>query len=120
MTLSKTAGMIAMAAALLATPAMAQTLSIGPDGVRVMENNPRLERDEIRRDDRRNDLRREDARRGGVSEREAVRIARGEGLRELDDVRVMRNSYRVVGLDRRGDDIRVDIDRRSGAVLGVR
>lgn len=114
-TLSKTAGLMALAAAMFVTPSMAQTLSIGPDGVRVMENNPRLERNEIRRDDRR-----QDARRSGVSEREAVRIARGEGLRELDDVSVTRNAYRVVGFDRSGDDIRVDVDRRSGAVIAVR
>lgn len=112
-TMSKAAGLIALAAATFATPAMSQTLSIGPDGVRVMENR----RDEVRRDDRRDDRRDE---RRGVSEREAIRIARGEGLRELDEVRTTRSSYRVSGIDRRGDDIRVDVDRRSGAVLSVR
>ncbi|KQT47523.1 hypothetical protein ASG43_10560 [Aureimonas sp. Leaf454] len=110
-TMSKMIGLLALSAAAFATPSMAQTLSIGPDGVRVLEERPgRPDRPE-RRDDRG---------RGEVSEREAVRIARGEGLREVEDVRRTRSSYRIEGLDRRGDDIRVDVDRRSGAVIDVR
>lgn len=92
-----------------AAPAMAQGIQIGPDGVRIVDPNSR--RDDMRRDDRRG---RE------IGERDAIRIARAEGLREVDDVRRTSRSYRVIGTDRQGDDIQVDIDRRSGDVLGVR
>ncbi len=96
-----------------ALPAQAQGIMIGPDGVRVVNPN---ENEGRQRD---GDMRR-DMPRGEISEREAVRIARGEGLREVDDVSRTRSAYRVEGIDRRGDDIRVDVDRRDGSVIGVR
>jgi hypothetical protein len=102
-------GLVALGAVTVGAPALAQNIQIGPDGVRIMEQDrdrrgpPRDRRD--RRD---------------VSEREAVRIARGEGVREVDDVRSSRRTFSVIGVDRRGRDIRVDIDRRSGEVLSVR
>ena len=88
--ISKLTGALALALSLgLAAPAFSQSIEIGRDGIRVLPNQDVREE----RIDRRN----ERAVRGdGVSEREAVRIAR------------------------RGDDIRVDIDRRSGEVLSVR
>lgn len=101
------------AVALLGTaaPSLAQGIEIGRDGVRLVDPNQRDQQRDMRRDDRRG---RE------IGERDAVRIARAEGVREVDDVTRMRNSYRVMGTDRRGDDIQVDIDRRSGEVLSVR
>jgi hypothetical protein len=55
-----------------------------------------------------------------LSEREAIRIARREGLREVDDVERTRRSFRVIGVDRRGRDILVEVDRRNGDVIRVR
>ncbi|WP_058601260.1 MULTISPECIES: PepSY domain-containing protein [Aureimonas] len=100
------------AVALLGTaaPTLAQGIEIGRDGVRLVDPNQQQQRD-MRRDDRRG---RE------IGERDAVRIARSEGVREVDDVTRMRNSFRVMGTDRSGDDIQVDIDRRTGEVLSVR
>ncbi len=104
-----TIAFVAVATIASAAPAMAQSLEIGRDGVRLVDPNSR---DNMRRDDRRQGRE--------IGERDAVRIARAEGVREVDDVTRMRNSYRVMGTDRRGDDIQVDIDRRSGEVLSVR
>ncbi len=94
-----------------AAPSLAQGIEIGRDGVRLVDPNQQR-RDEVRRDDRR----------GGreIGERDAVRIARAEGVREVDDVTRTRGAYRVMGTDRRGDDIQVDVDRRSGEVISVR
>ena len=105
-------GLVALGAVTVGTPALAQNIQIGPDGVRIMEQD--------RRGPPRDDFRRDRRDRREISEREAVRIARGEGVREVDDVRSSRRSYSVIGVDRRGRDIRVDIDRRSGDVLAVR
>lgn len=105
-------GLIALGAVTVGTPVLAQNIQIGPDGVRIME--PRRDRDH------RGPPPRFDDRRRGISEREAVRIARGEGVRDVDNVREGRGSYRVYGTDRRGRDIRVEVDRRSGNVLSVR
>ncbi|WP_062228625.1 PepSY domain-containing protein [Aureimonas frigidaquae] len=103
------AGVIAGSVLAAGIPAHAQGIMIGPDGVRVVAPEDQVERP----------ARRGEAR-GEISERDAVRIARAEGLREVEDVRRTRNSYRVEGYDRRGDDIRVDVDRRDGAVIDVR
>jgi hypothetical protein len=103
------AALVAGAVGGAALPAQAQGIMIGPDGVRVVNPNE----NEGRQRDR-------DMPRGEISEREAVRIARGEGLREVDDVSRTRSAYRVEGIDRRGDDIRVDVDRRDGSVIAVR
>ena len=103
-------GIIAAATLVTAAPSFAQGIQIGPDGVRIVEPD--------RRDERRGDRREE--RRREIGERDAVRIARTEGVREVDSVRRGERSYRVLGVDRRGDDIQVDIDRRSGEVLSVR
>ncbi|KQQ88686.1 hypothetical protein [Aureimonas sp. Leaf324] len=107
-----TIAVLAAATIASAVPAMAQGIEIGRDGVRLVDPN----RDDMRRDD----MRRDDRRGREIGERDAVRIARAEGVREVDDVRRTSRSYRVIGTDRRGDDIQVDIDRRSGDVIGVR
>lgn len=108
---SLTAAALALIAVATATPSLAQGIEIGRDGVRLVDPNARRD-DDMRRDDRR--ASRE------IGERDAIRIARGEGVREVDDVRRTNRSFRVVGTDRSGDDIQVDIDRRSGDVLSVR
>lgn len=98
-----------MVTALVATvPAQAQSIEIGPNGIQV---NP----DDSRRMDR-------DRRGYGdeISERRAARIARNEGMDEVESVSRRRNVYVVRGVDRRNDDMRVVIDRRTGEVLEVR
>ncbi|ATU92117.1 PepSY domain-containing protein [Phyllobacterium zundukense] len=95
------------AAALMTVAAVpqgfAQSIVIGPDGVRLREAAPeRVER-----------------RYYEIGERQAVRIARSEGVRDVDNVRRTRSRYVVEGIDRRGDDIRVDIDRQTGDVISV-
>jgi len=94
--------------ALTASPqSFAQTLEIGPNGVRMHQQQDRMQpQDGMRRD-------------GGIGEREAVRIARHEGLRQVDDVRRTRSDFVVRGTDRRGNDIRVAVDRRTGEVVSV-
>lgn len=96
-------GATALIAITSAPQAFAQSIQIGPDGVRLQEPQP--ERDYRRFSD--------------ISEREAVRIARSEGLRDVDDVRRTRSRFVVEGIDRRGNDMRVSVDRRTGDVLSV-
>ena len=111
-----TYGALTAAAIALATPSFAQGIQIGKDGIRLVPNEQTQERDYRGRDHRDRDR----VERDEVSEREAVRIARREGVRDVDSITKTRRSYRIAGIDRRGDDIRVDIDRRSGEVLSVR
>lgn len=84
-----------------ATPSFSQSIEIGPGGVRI---RPGMEPPPV-------DM--------GISERQAIRIARDEGVREVDDVARRRNVFIVEGSDRDGDDIKVVIDRRTGEVLSV-
>ena len=111
--MSWTYGILAATLLATATPGAAQTVRIGPDGIRIVPQETVRDR----RDDRRGERYRV---REGVSERDAVRIARRQGLREVRQVTRTRNAYRVAGVDRRGDRIRVDVDRDSGAVIRVR
>lgn len=99
----------ALAVTAVAAPAAAQGISIGPNGVRV--EDPR----DTQRSDR-NDRRASSE----VTEREAVRSAKREGVREVEDVRRTKSSYKVEGTDRSGDDIAVTVDRQTGDVLSVR
>jgi hypothetical protein len=55
-----------------------------------------------------------------ISERRATRIARDEGMDEVESVSRRRGVYVIRGIDRRDNDMRVVIDRRSGEVLEVR
>ena len=103
--------LVALSTVSAASPAFSQSVVIGPGGVRVIEPQDR-------RDDRRGPPRDRDRRE--VSEREAIRIARDEGVREVDNVRRTRRAFSVIGADRRGRDIRVDVDRITGEVLAVR
>ncbi len=98
-------GATALVALTSSPAAFAQSIVIGPDGVRVGE--PYRERAPVYRQTTE------------ISEREAVRIARSEGVRSVDDVRRTRSRFVVEGMDRRGNDIRVDIDRRTGDVVDV-
>ncbi|WP_061930381.1 hypothetical protein [Aureimonas sp. AU22] len=108
---------LALAACLVAAtaPAVAQSLELGPNGLRVAP-------DTRRGPDYDYDYDRPPPRRGppGISERQAARIARSEGMREIDDVFRQRRTIRVEGADRRGDDMTVIIDGRTGDVIDVR
>lgn len=104
-------GLLALGAVTVSVPTMAQNIEIGPNGVRLVQPEVEVRRDRERRPDR---DRRE------ISEREAIRIARGEGLREVDTVRRTDRAYRISGADRRGRDIQVVVDRRRGDVISVR
>ncbi|KQT85166.1 hypothetical protein [Aurantimonas sp. Leaf443] len=106
------AALVAVSALSFAAPVMAQGIEIGRDGIRVVpQGQPqRIERVE----------RRESVSSRQISERQAVRIARSEGVEDVDSITKTRSAYRIAGADRRGDDIRVDIDISSGEVLSVR
>lgn len=82
--------------------AQAQSIQIGPGGVRV---NPQPE---FRREPR-----------WRVSEREAVRIAHRHGIDDVNRVVRADREWRVSGRSRRGGFIRVVIDARSGDVVRV-
>ncbi|MEN0099916.1 MAG: PepSY domain-containing protein [Brucella pseudogrignonensis] len=91
-----------------AAPAYAQSIEIGPNGIQV---NPDGERRMMR--ERRPD-------RGEISERRAARIARDEGMDEVETIARRRGVFVVRGIDRRDNDMRVVIDRLTGDVLEVR
>ena len=88
----------------LTAPASAQGIQIGPGGVRV---DPGY-RDRGPRDD------------VDLSRGEAIRIARRQGLVDVDGVDRRGPRFIVRGSDRRGDDITVVVDSRSGDVIDVR
>jgi hypothetical protein len=90
----------ALLAGLAAAPASAQGISIGPGGVRIDDGRRDYDRD--------------------LSRGDAIRIARREGLIDVDDVDRRGPRLIVRGSDRRGDDITVVVDSRSGEVIDVR
>jgi hypothetical protein len=55
----------------------------------------------------------------GISADQAVRIARDNGVRHVDDVQRHRNTYEVSGQTRHHRYITVTIDRGNGRVLDV-
>lgn len=55
-----------------------------------------------------------------ISERRAARIARDEGMDEVETIARRRGVFVVRGIDRRDNDMRVVIDRLTGDVLEVR
>ncbi|WP_181700509.1 hypothetical protein [Chthonobacter albigriseus] len=59
-------------------------------------------------------------RRGPIGPRQAARIARDHGIRDVERVIRRGRTYRVVGVDRVGRIVRMDISRRTGAILAVR
>ncbi len=106
--------MAAAAITVMVSGAYAQTLEIGPGGVRV-DPAPRDDRRGPSRDDRRGP-----APRAEVTQGEATRIARRQGMVEVEAVTAAGPRWRVEGTDRRGREMRVTIDRRTGEVLQAR
>lgn len=102
-----TGGLVALGLGLAAAPAVSQGISIGPGGVQV---DPGYRRGYDDRGPPRSEL----------SRGEAARIARREGLVDVDNVDRRGPRLIVRGSDRRGDDITVVLDSRSGDVLDVR
>ncbi|NEU12042.1 PepSY domain-containing protein [Methylobacterium sp. BTF04] len=98
---------LVMSIGLGAAPAFAQGISIGPGGVQV---DPGYRRGLDDRGPPRSELSRGDA----------ARIARREGLVDVDGVDRRGPRMMVRGSDRRGDDISVILDSRSGDVIDVR
>ncbi len=97
-----------MSAVVFTAPAHSQSIEIGPNGIRVNpDGNDRMDRN--RR-----------IVRGEISERQAARIARSEGMDEVESISRRRNTYVIRGIDRRDDDMRVTIDRRTGEILEIR
>ncbi|ALN72181.1 hypothetical protein [Aureimonas sp. AU20] len=107
-------------------PAMAQSLELGPGGLRVVPDDDRRGPPPPPPYDRGPPPNWRDGPpppppgRRSLSDREAIRIARTEGLRDVDNVSRRGRTIRVDGGDRQGDDITVIIDARSGDVLDVR
>ena len=114
---SKTTILAAGLAALMSVgsigAASAQGIQIGPDGVQII---PRGYQQDNRRDYGRD---RDHRQMREISQRDAIRIAKRNGLREVSFVDQSRRAYEVNGFDRRSRDIVVVVDRRTGEVLDV-
>lgn len=97
-----------MSAVIFTVPAHAQSIEIGPNGIRVNpDGNDQMDRN--RRTGR-----------GEISERQAARIARSEGMDDIESISRRRSTYVIRGVDRRDNDMRVIIDRRTGEILEIR
>lgn len=106
------AAFIALLGVAAVGPASAQSLDFGRDGVRVYPDRPDFRRPPPPpRYDNDDD---------GISRGEASRIARRNGVDDIDRIVETRDTFRVFGEDRRGNDIRVDIDKDDGDVISVR
>jgi hypothetical protein len=101
------AGLLAITLAVSASSASAQAIEFGPGGLRV---DPGFEPRERLPPPPRFD---------GISEREAVRIARRQGVDEVERVRETPRGWIISGTDSEGEDIRVVISR-DGEVIDVR
>ncbi|WP_046868441.1 PepSY domain-containing protein [Microvirga massiliensis] len=84
----------------MSNTAQAQSVQIGPGGVRITPDRDHRHRGDWR-----------------ISEREAVRIARRQGIVDVNRVARAGREWRVSGINRRGHSMRVIIDARSGRVL---
>jgi hypothetical protein len=119
-------GLIAGAVALSSAAAMAQGVDLRPEN-----SGPKYERGTTSYDNapyrggtyKPDDDRLDYGRRGydgahydAISQREAIRIARRTGLAEIEDIRWSGNVWVIDGADRRGDDLRVEINRRGEIV----
>lgn len=103
---------LAMMAAVVSWPiedARGQTIELGPNGLRV--NPPELIPDEPDRTYRRPEPE-------SITQYEAIRIARGEGLDRVERVRRGRRGWVIVGIDRNGDDMRIMISN-DGDVIDI-
>lgn len=89
--------------------AFGQSIDLGPGGLRI--NPPELVPEEPARPYRRREPE-------GITEFEAVRIARGEGLDRVERVREGGRGWVIVGIDHNGDDLRIVISR-DGDVVDV-
>ena len=87
---------IALVTAAGTTPGHAQSIEFGSRGLRV---NPEQSFD--------------------VDRRDAIRAARRVGLREIDRTTRGGRTWRVEGSDRRGRDMTVTVDARTGDVVNV-
>ncbi|WP_332680609.1 hypothetical protein [Bosea sp. (in: a-proteobacteria)] len=112
-------GLLAGALALSSAAAMAQGVDLRPEN-----SGPKYERGPTSWDNapyRGNTYRADDydprrmdeyaPRREAVSQREAIRIARRHGVAEVDEVRWRGNAWVINGADRRGGDLRVEVNR---------
>ncbi len=97
-----------LAGIVMSQAALGQTIDLGPDGLRVRPPEFVPDRQPAPRDEAE----------GEISEDEAVRIARSEGMRRVERVREGRRGWVFVGIDRKGDDMRVMIGR-DGEVIDV-
>ena len=103
---------LAVATANVAWPgqsALGQTIELGPNGLRV--NPPEVIIEEPQRPLRRFEP-------DGIAEYEAIRIARSEGLVQVERVRQGRRGWVIAGVDRDGEDMRIIISR-DGAVIDI-
>ncbi|PZN92704.1 MAG: hypothetical protein DCF30_22760 [Hyphomicrobiales bacterium] len=94
----------------VAGAAVAQSFDLGPDGLRIRPPEP------VPDDALPSPHRYEPEAEDGISEDDAVSIARDEGVRRVDRVREGRRGWVIVGIDRNGDDIRIMINRRGEIV----
>ncbi len=101
----RSAGLVGLAILACAGPVAAQGIEFGPGGIRVDPGFDRRDRRPPRFD--------------GISEREAVRIARRRGVDDVERVRETPRGFVVSGTDRYGDEIRVVVSR-DGEVIDVR
>jgi hypothetical protein len=119
-------GLIAGAVALSSIAALAQGVDLRPEN-----SGPKYERGPTsydnapyrggtyKPDDYRPSYGRRDydgARYDTISQREAIRIARRTGLAEVEDIRWSGTVWVIDGADRRGDELRVEINRRGEIV----
>lgn len=96
---------MAAVVAVYATPSFSQTIEIGPGGVRLVD--PDRDRPPPPPPSM------------GISRRQAVQIARHEGLRDVDNIDRGRDRFIIEGTDRDDNDIAVTIDRQTGEVISV-
>lgn len=87
-----------------------KSFDLGPNGLRIRP--PETVPDDALPPRRRYEPEADD----GISEDDAVSIARDEGVRRVDRVREGRRGWVIVGIDRNGDDIRIMINRRGEIV----
>lgn len=117
-------GLIAGALALSSATAMAQGVDLRPEN-----SGPKYERGPTswdnapyrggtyNPDDYRPDYRGFDgARYDAILQREAIRIARRNGIAEVEEIRRAGNAWVIDGADRRGDELRVEVNWRGEIV----